>query len=142
MNKQRNKYKHNFMLQHYDRISLYVPKGERESIKAAAENINVSINGYFVMLYLQDMASGNSELARRREKGLSEDDIKLLNKWQISVKYRDMIENLSINTHSGTDKEYKITLKNGFINDITGSRIIYASNVREIRKLIIKSRKK
>lgn len=40
----------------YDRINLTVPKGHREVIKAHAESLGESVNGYIWRLIKEDMA--------------------------------------------------------------------------------------
>ena len=47
---------------------------------------------------------------------------KLLDKWQVAQKYREMIESIYVEEINGMNKHYTITLKEGFINDETGSR--------------------
>lgn len=39
----------------YDQISVKIPKGEREQVKAFAENKGMSLNGYIVDLIKKDM---------------------------------------------------------------------------------------
>ena len=40
----------------YDRINLTVPKGKKDEIKAHAENLGESVNGYLWRLIQEDMA--------------------------------------------------------------------------------------
>ena len=68
-------------------------------------------------------------------KGLTEEQIEQLDKWQVAAKYRQMIESFSGNTTEG----YVIRLKKGFINDVLGSNMIVARTTKEIRQVIVKS---
>lgn len=43
-----NKYKTEFANEHYDRLSVYIPKGEREAIKAYAAEHGQSLNAFVV----------------------------------------------------------------------------------------------
>lgn len=44
-----------YMARHYDRITMTVPKGEKEKIKARAEANGESVNGYLSRLVREDM---------------------------------------------------------------------------------------
>lgn len=44
-----------YMARHYDRITMTVPKGEKEKIKAHAEANGESVNGYLYRLVREDM---------------------------------------------------------------------------------------
>lgn len=43
----------------YDRITLTVPKGEKESVRAHAEANGESVNGYINRLIAEDMKKNN-----------------------------------------------------------------------------------
>lgn len=47
-----------YILKAYDRINFTVPKGEKERIKARAEDLGESVNGYIYRLIVEDMATG------------------------------------------------------------------------------------
>lgn len=49
-------YNNQFNANAYDRINLTVPKGQRDVIKAHAESLGESVNGYIWRLIKEDMA--------------------------------------------------------------------------------------
>lgn len=49
-------YNNQFNATAYDRINLTVPKGQRDVIKAHAESLGESVNGYIWRLIKEDMA--------------------------------------------------------------------------------------
>lgn len=49
-------YKNEYASNNYDRISLVVPKGDKERIKEYAESRGEKINGYINRLIAEDMA--------------------------------------------------------------------------------------
>ena len=49
-------YNNQFNAAAYDRINLTVPKGQRDAIKAHAESLGESVNGYLWRLIQEDMA--------------------------------------------------------------------------------------
>ena len=49
-------YNNQFNANAYDRINLTVPKGQRDVIKAHAERLGESVNGYLWRLIQEDMA--------------------------------------------------------------------------------------
>ena len=120
--------------EHYDRIELNVPKGYKEKIKAAAASHNMSVNEYVFMLITTDMEGGG--VIPTKKEGLSAEDHKMLDKWQVAMKYREMIEYMDIDEINGMNKHYTIVLKKGFINDETGSRTIKVDKMHEIRRVI------
>ncbi len=65
----------------------------------------------------------------------------MLDKWQVAAKYREMIESMHVEEINGMNKHYTIILKEGYINDATGSRNIYADRKQDIRWIITKSHK-
>ncbi len=56
----------------------------------------------------------------------------MLDKWQMAVKYREMIESMHVEEINGRNKYYTIILKEGCINDATGSRSIYADRMQDV----------
>lgn len=68
-------------------------------------------------------------------KGLTEEQIEQLDRWQVAAKYRQMIESFSGRMTEG----YVIRLKKGFINDVSGSNMIVVRTTKEIRQVIVKS---
>ena len=53
-------YKNDFARAAYDRISVIIPKGEREQIKAAADSAGESMNAYIVRAIRDRMDGGES----------------------------------------------------------------------------------
>lgn len=49
-------YNNQFNANAYDRINLTVPKGQRDVIKAHAESLGESVNGYLRRLIREDIA--------------------------------------------------------------------------------------
>ena len=49
-------YNNQFNANAYDRINLAVPKGKKDEIKAHAESLGESVNGYLWRLIQEDMA--------------------------------------------------------------------------------------
>ncbi len=137
----RTTYKNQHIREHYDRINLTVPKGEKAKIKAAAGSMHISVNEYLYMLVCDDLSSGTSKLSVKKQ-GFTEEHQKLLDKWQVAAKYRDMIESMHVEEINGMNKHYTIILKDGYINDETGSRSIHTDKMQEIRRIIKKSHKK
>ena len=52
----KNSYNNQFNANAYDRINLTVPKGQRDVIKAHAERLGESVNGYIWRLIREDIA--------------------------------------------------------------------------------------
>ncbi|WAW14776.1 hypothetical protein [Peptostreptococcus equinus] len=127
----RTKYKNEYIKNKYDRLEVVLPKGKKSEIKNMCKNLNISINEYINMLISNDMQSGNSQI------NISDSnvDIELLRKWQIPKKYQGMIEYASYSKESG----YFIRLKDGYINDTSGTRIINVKGTNEMRLTINKS---
>ena len=123
--------------ENYDKFNLLLPKGEKERITAAAASMNMSVSKYIQILISNDLATGSSKLAEKSVE-FTEDQFELLEKWQIPRKYYEMIERMSYDKKEG----YMIALKDGYVNEETGSRIITAQRTAEIRKYIVKSHKK
>ena len=130
----RNQYKNQHAKEHYDRISMLVPKGYKEKIKAAAAAHEMSMSEYLFMLVTTEMEGGG--VIPTKKEGLSAEDHKMLDKWQVAMKYREMIEYMDIDEINGMNKHYTIVLKKGFINDETGSRTIKVDKMQEIRRVI------
>lgn len=51
-------YNNQFNANAYDRINLTVPKGKKDEIKAHAESLGESVNGYIWRLIQEDMSKG------------------------------------------------------------------------------------
>ncbi len=137
----RTSYKNQHIREHYDRINFTVPKGEKDRIRAAADSMKISVKEYLYMLVCDDLSGGSSRLSQKQQ-GFTEEDQRLLDKWQIAAKYREMIESMHVEEINGMNKHYTIILKKGYINDVTGSRSIYTDKMQEIRRVITKSHKK
>ena len=136
----RTVYKNQHIKEHYDRINLVIPKGEKDKIKGVCSEMGTSVNEYLYMLVCNDLAGGTSRMAAKKQ-GFSAEQEQMLDKWQIAEKYRKMIESMDIEEINGMNKYYTIILKKGYINDITGSRQIHTSKMQEIRHIITKSHK-
>lgn len=133
----RTAYKNQHCREHYDRIPLTVPKGEKERIKAAASALGMAVNEYLYALVCDDLATGESRLGKKKQ-GFNEEQRRMLEKWQVPRKYYEMIEDLSYTKEEG----YFIYLKKGYINDVTGSRNIHCEKTAEVRRIIGKTHKK
>lgn len=133
----RTEYKNQHRKEHYDTILFAFPKGEKERIKQAASGLGMSVNEYLYALVCDDLASGESRFGKKRE-GFNEEQRKMLEKWQVPKKYHEMIEDMSYTKNEG----YFIYLKEGYVNDITGSRNIHCEKTSEVRAVIVKTHKK
>lgn len=133
----RTEYKNQFYKEHYDRINLAIPKGERERIRKAADALGMAVNEYIYALICDDIASGCSKFGEKKQ-GFNEEQRQMLEKWQVPRKYYDMIQDMSYTKGEG----YFIYLKEGYINDVTGSRNIHCEKTSEVRMVIGKTHKK
>lgn len=133
---ERNEYKNQFNKDHYDRINLVLPKGQKSILKDFCSQMDISINEYIKLLIQADTRSGASKLMTMMS-GFTEEQRQIMDKWQIPEKYRDMIQDF----HYSKEDGYFIRLKKGYINDVTGSRIIHVDKMKEVRLTINKSRK-
>ena len=125
----RTAYKNQHCREHYDRIYLTIPKGEKDRIKATAAALGMSVNEYLYALVCDDLAAGESRLGKKKQ-GFNEEQRRMLEKWQVPRKYYDMIEDLSYTKDEG----YFIYLKAGYINDVTGSRNIHCEKTAGVRR--------
>ena len=133
----RTAYKNRHIKEHYDRINLVIPKGEKDRIKKICFEIGASVNEYLYMLVCNDLADGTSRMAEKKQ-GFNAEQERMLEKWQVPRKYYEMIEDLSYTKDEG----YFIYLKKGYINDVTGSRNIHCMKTSEVRRIIGKTRKR
>jgi hypothetical protein len=132
----RTKYKNQHIKDHYDRINLVLPKGQKSILKDFCEQMDISLNEYIKLLIQADTKSGTSKLMSMMS-GFTEEQRQMMDKWQIPEKYRNMIQDFHFSKEDG----YFIRLKKGFINDVTGSRIIHVEKLKDVRLTINKSRK-
>ena len=132
----RTDYKNKHIKEKYDRISLVIPKGQKSLLKGFCEKMDISLNEYIKLLIQADTRSGTSKMMSMMQ-GFTEEQRQMMDKWQIPEKYRDMIQDFSYSKGEG----YFIRLKRGYINDITGSRIIHVEKMKDVRMTINKSRK-
>ena len=137
----RTEYKNQHIKENYDRINFTIPKGEKDRIKQAASELKMSVNEYLYALVVDDLVSGKSRLGEKLNPEFTEEQQKLLDKWQVAQKYRDMIQRMHVDTINGMNKHYTIELKKGYINDVTGSRLIQCDKTAELRRIIVKSHK-
>lgn len=132
----RTDYKNKHTKENYDRLNLVLPKGQKSLLKGFCEKIDISINEYIKLLIREDTLSGTSKILSMMN-GFTEEQRQVMDKWQIPEKYRDMIQDF----HYSKEDGYFIRLKKGYINDITGSRIIHVEKMKDVRMTINKSRK-
>lgn len=69
--------------------------------------------------------------------GLSTSILEQLQKWQIPKKYYDIIESIDASKETG----YSITLKEGYINDFSGGRIVNVDKANLFRTVMKESHK-
>lgn len=122
--------------EHYDRINMSIPKGYKENIKTAANRLNMSVNEYIFTLICNDLNGVGGTISNQKE-SFNEEHRELLKKLQVPKKYFEMIADMSYSKEKG----YYIYLKEGFINDLSGSRHIYAKTTKEVRVTIGKTHK-
>lgn len=132
----RTTYKNQHIKDHYDRINLVIPKGQKSILKDFCDKVDISLNEYIKLLIREDTRSGTSKILSMMS-GFTEEERQTMDKWQIPEKYRDMIQDF----HYSKEDGYFIRLKKGFINDVTGSRIIHVEKMKDVRLTINKSRK-
>ena len=123
----RTEYKNNYQKAKYDRLVLILPKGEKDILKEHCDKLEMSVNEYIKSLIQNDLIRTPKE---------NEED--LLDKWQIPLKYRHMIQECQYSKDNG----YFIRLKKEFINDVTNSRIIQVQTTKEVRTIITKTHEK
>lgn len=108
-------YKNRYNSEHYDRIYLMLPKGEKERLKILAASQGISLNEYII-----------------RQIRSREDE--LLEKMQIAEKYRAMVRCIA-----GSRKEgYTVYLNIGYVYSETGADNFYCRTKAELRKEIKK----
>ena len=110
----RTEYLNIYKKEHYDRINILIPKGMKNKIKEASDSMGASISEYRTLLVSEDISTGTSKLAEKKN-GFTPEQETLLQKLQVPKKYYEMIEDLSFDKDEG----YFIHLKKGHINDIT-----------------------
>lgn len=132
----RTNYKNQHIKENYDRISLVLPKGKKSLLKSFCEKMDVSLNEYIKLLIEADLRSGTSKMMSMMS-GFTEEQRQMMDKWQIPEKYRDMIQDF----HYSKEDGYFLRLKKGYINDLTGTRIIQVEKMKDLRMTINKSRK-
>ena len=133
----RTEYKNQHAKEHYDRINFTLPIGEKERIRRTASGLMMSVNEYLYALVCDDLASGESKFGKKKQ-GFSDEQRRMLEKWQVPKKYYDMIEDMSYSKGEG----YFIYLKEGYVNDLTGSRSIHCEKTSEVRRIIGKTHRK
>lgn len=128
------KYINNYNKNKYDRIYIMLKKGLKDEIKEICKDNQISINQYINLLIQKDISNKTSNTLKHIPNEL---DPELIKKWQIPKKYIPMLEYISYSKENG----YLAKLKDGYINDISKSRIIHAKTLPEIRLTINKSHK-
>ncbi len=128
-----------YVKEKYDRISLILPKGGKDRLQQAAQAAGLSASAYIV--YLLEAEAQRQTLSRSDAQKVA-----LLEKWQVPRRYFDMIASVTISTDERRQQaaaagqrvaccEYRILLKEGYINDIAGRQII-TTKTKEIRRII------
>ncbi len=128
-----------YVKEKYDRISLILPKGGKDRLQQAARAAGLSASAYIV--YLLEAEAQRQTLSRSDAQKVA-----LLEKWQVPRRYFDMIASVTISTDERRQQaaaagqrvaccEYRILLKEGYINDIAGRQII-TTKTKEIRRII------
>ena len=130
-------YKNQYTREHYDRVNLTLPKGQKDRIRDVCMVMGVSVNEYLFMLICDDLQGEGSKLAKKKQ-GFSDSQKAMLDKWQVARKYHEMIEDMSYTKEEG----YFIYLKDDYINDITGSRSIHCDKTTTLRRIITHTHKK
>lgn len=142
----KQEYINEYRAEQYDRIEIIMPKGSKARVKAIAAAGGMSTSEYISALIAADTdAHGGSRIARKRE--LTPDAAQLLNKWEVPHKYFAMIEGVDVATDAERAAaaaagkrvaccEYVIYIKAGYVNDITGGRVIRTDKTKEIRRII------
>lgn len=131
----RGKYINKFIKGKYDRIEILLPKGQKNILISLCSNLDISISEYIRTLIANDLSGNRSTLLSNDSVEMV--DISLLNKWQIPKKYRIMIKAAKYSKENG----YIIELKDGYINNITNTKIIHVRKLDELRLAINKSKK-
>lgn len=126
----------NYKKDKYFRPTVILPIDEKAKIEQISEMLGMSVSEYLAALYKHDISNGTSRLGSRLT-GFSDEEKRLLEKWQVPAKYYQMIENMSYSAESG----YYIRLRNGYTNDAVGGRDIYCKRTADLRKIISKSHK-
>lgn len=132
----RTEYKNDFAKEHYDRLNLVLAKGQKDVLKEQCRQMEMSVNEYIKLLIQNDLKNGKSKL-KEKMSGFTEEQYQMMDKWQIPEKYRNMIQDF----HHSKEDGYFIRLKKGYINDVTGSRIIQVEKMQQVRLTINKSHK-
>lgn len=131
----------------YDRISVNLAKGTREKIKLRAAEDGLSVNEYVCRLIESDLNG-----SRRIQAPDEAERISLLQKWQIPKKYYAAIASVRVETDQKRQQAaaagqriagcvYSIELQPGYINEETGSRLIVSDKTKELRRIIVKTKK-
>lgn len=108
-------YKNKYNENHYDRVYLLIPKGEKARLKKLAAADGVSLNEYICKLIFKPQDE-------------------MFDRMQIAEKYRKMISTITGSTKEG----YTIQLREGYIYSETGTDSFYCRTKPDIRKHIKK----
>jgi hypothetical protein len=115
----------------YDRLEILLPKGQKEVLSSVCSSLNIS---YIRTLIASDIQDDKSVILSKPDIS-NEVNTALLDKWQIPKKYRHMIEFASYSKEDG----YFVKLKNGYINDLTNTKVIHVYKLDKLRLAINKS---
>lgn len=144
MTERKQKYINMYRHEQYDRIEIIVPKGRKEQIKAQAAAAGMNTSEYIAALIAADIDGNGSKIARGN---FTDEQKAKLSAWQVPKKYFEMVEGMTIETDEERQKQaaagkriaccqYTIYLKAGYINDITGGRVIRTNKTKEIRRIM------
>lgn len=128
----RTEYINDYAKDKYDKLNVLLPKGMKSQIKEVASGVGMSASEYIQFLVNADIGENGTSKAVGFKQKFSGEQVELMKKWQIAQKYYEMIDSVSVSKELG----YHIFLKVGYINDVTGSRIIQADKTSEIRRII------
>lgn len=130
----RSKYIDDHRKNNYDRLEILLPKGQKKVLSSVCSSLNISVNEYIRTLIASDIQDDKSVILSKPD--ISDDvNTALLDKWQIQKKYRHMIEFASYSKEDG----YFVKLKNGYINDLTNTKVIHVYKLDKLRLAINKS---
>jgi len=121
--------------QKYDNVYVRLPKGYLDVLKAKADSLGMSVNAFTTQLIVNEINGTTTNLTEQRT-GFNEEQRAFLKKIQVPKKYFDMVEDCG-----KAGGMYCITLKVGFVNDITGNRYIQTKTTHDLRMILNKSHK-
>lgn len=104
-------------------------------LKVKAESLGMSTNSFINQLIINEINGTTTSLTEQRT-GFSEEQKAFLEKIQVPKKYFEMIEDCG-----KAGGMYCVTLKVGYVNDVTGTRYIQTKTSHSLRLTLNKSHK-